>query len=457
MKHYGHIISAVYGSPWAILPSTLTAILDMLRFRADGGMLSQDEIEARLEAVGPRDRQPAQSAGNIAVIKVHGIIAPRAEMLAQTSAGGTGLDQLMHALRTAMADPEVGAALLDFDSPGGQVDGVPEAAAEIRAMRERKPIYAQANGMIASAAYWLASCCTEIIAPPSGMVGSIGVYGAHEDMSGYYEQKGIKTTLVSAGKYKTEGADIGPLSEEALAYRQSVVDDFYSMFTRDVGKGRGVSVGDVRSGYGEGRMLLAEKAKAAGMIDRIDTIGGTINRMVKMRPAAQVAAQGVTIVNSQTIEAGFVSVDDVRAAEGLPPLAGPIARHKTATSDGPWDGPANDALLPSEAGPLKASHAWVDSAGDSNVKASYRYIHHEVGADGTVGAANMTACSAGCGVMNGARGGTTIPAADKAGVHAHLAGHLADGGQVAPPLKSEADIERSAFEIAARQRRAARG
>lgn len=116
-----------------------------------------------------------------------------------------------------------------------------------------------------------------------------------------------------------------------------------------------------------------------------------------------------------------------------------IGSHSTATSNAPWDGPANEARCPAEAGPLTASHAWRDPSGDPSVKTTYRYIHHFIGGNGQVGAASTVACSAGIAVLNGGRGGTTIPAADKIGVHAHLAKHLRDAGREPPPLRTQPD------------------
>lgn len=111
-----------------------------------------------------------------------------------------------------------------------------------------------------------------------------------------------------------------------------------------------------------------------------------------------------------------------------------IRPHGTATTDAAWDS-AEMWKRCNSAASLKAASAWMDPDGDPAVKSTYRFIHHMVGADGTVGAANLTACSTGIGVLNGGRGGTTIPAADQAGVHAHLAKHLEDAGHTAPPLK----------------------
>jgi ClpP class serine protease len=83
-------------------------------------------------------------------------------------------------------------------------DGIPELAAEIRAARGKKPIVAVANYRAASAAYWLGSQADEFVASPSADVGSIGVFAAHEDVSGMQEKLGVKTTLISA-KQPTQG------------------------------------------------------------------------------------------------------------------------------------------------------------------------------------------------------------------------------------------------------------
>ena len=363
----------------------------------------------------------------------------------------------MGAFRSALADPDIGSIIIDIDSPGGQVDGLTEAAAEIRAGREQKPVITVAS-TAASAAYWLGSQASEFVVTPSGWVGSIGVRSAHEDMSGYYEQKGIKVTEISAGKYKTEGSPFGPLTEETRAYFQGIVDGHNAMFLADIAKGRNVPIETVRSGYGEGRMLLAKDAKKAGMVDRIDTLDGVIRRelarpAVAKRPVAAMLGREWSDPEDAVFGVA-VREPSVALASGLasPILAGPIARHKTATSDDAWDGPANEARLPSASGPLRASHAWVDSGGDPDAKASYRFGHHFVGEDGSVGAASTVASSSGIAVLNGGRGGTTIPAGDKPGVHAHLAGHLTDAGREAPPLRSESSVFE--FEMEMRRRRA---
>lgn len=117
---------------------------------------------------------------------------------------------------------------------------------------------------------------------------------------------------------------------------------------------------------------------------------------------------------------------------------GAIGRHKTALSDKAWDGPKNKRNLKKDAGPdyYKKAHAWIDPEGNPETKAAYKFIHHEVSSDGTIGAANIRACQATIAVLNGARGGTQIPDADKKGVWNHVAGHLKDGDLEPAELKS---------------------
>jgi HK97 family phage prohead protease len=86
---------------------------------------------------------------------------------------------------------------------------------------------------------------------------------------------------------------------------------------------------------------------------------------------------------------------------------------------------------------LRQMFAWMDPDADPDTKSAYKFPNHMVSADGSIGAANLAACSAGIGALNGARGGSSIPEADRKGVYNHLAKHLADGGKDAPELASE--------------------
>lgn len=283
---YSHIISEVCRKPWAILPEKLAIIAQFLRMSAAGEKLSEEEIQSSMSA-GPR--VSPKGSGAVAVIPVYGTISRRMNMMSKMS-GGTSIEQLTSSFRQAMSDPSVKAVVLNVDSPGGSVDGVPELAAEILSARAQKKTIAVSDTMAASAAYWIASACDEIVVTPSGSVGSIGVFAVHEDYSKALEAEGVSVTLVSAGKYKTEGNPYQALSGEAKDALQSDVDKFYGMFVKAVAQGRGATQESVRSGYGEGRMVMAQDAVKAGMADRVGTLDQVLSDLGVGSGSAKVAA-----------------------------------------------------------------------------------------------------------------------------------------------------------------------
>lgn len=136
-----------------------------------------------------------------------------------------------------------------------------------------------------------------------------------------------------------------------------------------------------------------------------------------------------------------------------------IASHSTETSDSAWDGPAAEARLKGdgEAAYYRRAFAWADPDKDANTKAAYRFIHHEVERGGGIGAANLSACSTGVGVLNGGRGGTTIPSEDKRGVWQHLARHLRDGDKEPPEMVDMVAIARSLVDVIHLHRSEGRG
>ncbi len=140
--------------------------------------------------------------------------------------------------------------------------------------------------LAASAAYWIGSAAGEFYVTPGGEAGSIGVYAAHINRSAQLRKAGVDTTLVSAGKYKVEGSLYEPLSKDAERFMQSRVDDYYAKFTRAVARHRGVSVLAVRNGMGQGRLLGAQAAKAAGMVDDVATFDDVVRRLLSSRQSS---------------------------------------------------------------------------------------------------------------------------------------------------------------------------
>lgn len=270
MKHYPAIINAISNTAWAIIPEKLDAILDVLSKHVIN--IDSTEYEARQQ----RSTKYKNIKGNVGVIPLYGVVSNRMNLMSEFS-GGTSTEMFGQMLDSAIADPAIGAIVIDVDSPGGNVYGVAELSQKIFNARGKKPIIASVNALCASAAYWIASAADEIVVTPSGEIGSIGVLAVHTDQSKAEEQAGFKTTIVKAGKYKVEANPHEPLNDEAKASLQSRVDEYYDMFTADVARNRGVSQSLVKGGMGEGRVVGANTAIELKMADRIGTFEQIIN------------------------------------------------------------------------------------------------------------------------------------------------------------------------------------
>lgn len=325
MTRYNRIARDVFGRPWAILPSRMEAIVEVIELRAAGLRLSQDEIRERvaaaMSAAGPRG---GAQGGQIAVIPVYGVLSHRMNLMSDMS-GGTSVQQLTGSFRQAMADPSVSGIVFDVDSPGGSVEGIPELAAEMRAARGQKPMLAVSNSLMASAAYWLAAQADEIMVTPSSLTGSVGVLMAHEDYSAANEADGVTITYVYAGDHKVEGNPNAPLDDEARAYMQGLVDDVYGMFVADIAKGRGVAASAVRADFGKGRVMMPAEAVKAGMADRIGTLDDAVARVAKGKVGMR-AESGVFTFSADS--AGY-----------LPPPSPVLESEHPAETEEPADGP----------------------------------------------------------------------------------------------------------------------
>lgn len=272
--------------PWAIEPAKLDLIvqavvplLSMSRDERAGAIamlrLDFEAIEGDAAAAEP----PAFTRrGGIAVVPLSGTLMSRTGGMDAVS-GGRSLAEFRQDLQSAANDSEIGQIVIDVDSPGGSVDMVPETAAFVRELNKAIPITAVANTTAASAAFWIAAQAGELVVTPSGSVGSVGIVARHEDRSAALENEGVRPTLLTTAKFKTEGANIAPLSEEAADYRLAQMREFHAQFEADLSRGRSMPIASVRRDFGEGRMILANEAVSRGMADRVQTMDDVLRRL----------------------------------------------------------------------------------------------------------------------------------------------------------------------------------
>jgi len=273
------IIDIING-PWAITPTMLQEIQHI--YSSHLHRSQKIDIAAIEAATGKKldnSRSGSYITDGVAVIPLQGVVGKRMNLFTQIS-GGASTELIANDYLAALNDPAVKGIVLHVDSPGGTVDGTKQLADLITANRGAKPVIACADGMMCSAAYWIGSAADSInMADLTTDVGSIGVVAAHMDISGWEEKQGIKTTEVTAGKYKRAISQYAPLSEEGRAIIQADLDQIYELFVDAVAGNRGRSVDEVLANMAEGRVFLGAKAIEAGLVDSVATLAETIQQV----------------------------------------------------------------------------------------------------------------------------------------------------------------------------------
>ncbi|WP_263418679.1 S49 family peptidase [Terriglobus albidus] len=313
-------IFSPYEKPLALTPWKLTQIcdvwdrhqagvkIDASSLKAEFGSEAED-LPTRFFAAGANiTRRTADETGGagyvirdgVALIAIEGVLGKRMDIFMWFS-GGTSTEDLQKDVIAAVNDSAVTAICYVVDSPGGDVDGTQLAANVIQAAAEKKPSAAWVTGLGASAAYWLASQTSVIyLADDTTTVGSIGVVYQHVDRSGADQQRGVKRTEITAGKYKRIASDTGPLTQEGTDYIKEGVDHVYSVFVDNVADGRGVSSDQVLTDMADGRVFMGQKAIDAGLADGIATLDQVITMLNdgKVQKVSNTAASASETLNT---------------------------------------------------------------------------------------------------------------------------------------------------------------
>lgn len=251
---------------WAIQPDAMDNIIAVLNSSAGIEALQQKPGTPVNGTLGVTVRD------GVAVVKIVGPLTKYETFISWLFDRAT-YESLALDLRTVTDDPNVKAIVLSIDSPGGMVSGVSELAAQIRAISEVKPIVAHVGGVAASAAYWLASAASEIIASD---VASIGSIGAIVGLSVYADSPQVKRYSFVSSISPNKVLDPGT-AEGAKEYQRQA-DEVGSVFVETVARNRGTTVENVLENYGQGSVYTGAEALNRGMIDSIGTLESVIAR-----------------------------------------------------------------------------------------------------------------------------------------------------------------------------------
>lgn len=325
LAQYTHLQALLFHVPLACTEARIDQVVGAIGPRLLGLAAKDDAaVDLRADLFGdsmPDAKDVEVTPDGVAVVPIRGTLTPRAGAFDAMS-GMVSYEQTVALVNAVAADPRVKGIVLAFDSPGGAVSGVTEAAAAIAAIE--KPVYAVADHQATSAAYWLAAQSAKLFVPATGVVGSIGVYAVRLDATAADKEAGLAYTFVRSGDRKGDGSPHKPFTKGEKDDLQRIVDQSAALFFTAIAKARGLSVEDIRGL--EGAAFIGQDAVDLGLADSVGTVADAVAAMTKKvgapkpRPAYGAAAhttKETTMADSK--EAGaegatVVSLEDVKKA-----------------------------------------------------------------------------------------------------------------------------------------------
>lgn len=286
MSRFSHVAGRLFNAPLMLRPEKAEMLCAALVDRL--GIAKLDSVDGRslgaaqLRQMAMDDdyywakpktaRDMYEVARGVATIPVSGTLVHKLGGVEPYS-GMRGFDQIDRILADALANSEVGAVLLDIDSPGGEVAGCFDFARKLRGMTVagggKKPIVAFANEMACSAAYAIACACDAVMTTETGIVGSIGVWTMQVDMTKGLSKNGVEVTMIRAGERKARGGPYETPDAATFDKLQGWVDDTWQIFAEHVAECRGESADDVLAL--EGDWFTGPEALEMNLVDVVDS------------------------------------------------------------------------------------------------------------------------------------------------------------------------------------------
>ena len=246
-------------------------LVDTLCFAQDMKQMLKNEYQANKIVKAKRYAKSIEKKDKdqlIAVIYAEGDVVPGKGDGTKTAVYG---DDIVKALSDAAKNKKVKAIVLRVNSPGGAVTASESMTHAVIEAKKEKPVIVSMSGLAASAGYEISCFGTKIVAHPTTLTGSIGVFATIPEVGSLLRQKlGITTDTVKTNRNSTGLSLYRPLSGDARAMLQKNVEDFYITFTQRVADGRGLTREYVDS-IARGRVWTGAQAKKLGLVD---TLGG---------------------------------------------------------------------------------------------------------------------------------------------------------------------------------------
>lgn len=260
----------------------------------------KDEIRADLKAKTDRaEDQKIRFVTPAVMAKVQGNVEKKEDCIAIYYAfgdivddngsalmGGSGSiiapDPMNKELDKLMNDESIKAVVIRVNSGGGSAYASEQIWRQISLLKEKKPVVISMGGMAASGGYYISCNASRIVAEPTTLTGSIGIFGMFPDASELLTDKiGLRYDMVKTNKHADFGAQSRPINDEEGRMLQGYIERGYDLFTRRVAEGRKLSQDSVKV-IGEGRVWTGEQALKIGLVDELGDLQTAIKAAAKL-------------------------------------------------------------------------------------------------------------------------------------------------------------------------------
>ena len=196
---------------------------------------------------------------------------------------GINSEKVIKDLRKLREDETIKAVVLRVNSPGGSAYGSEQIWREVVLLKEKKPIIVSMGDYAASGGYYISCAADYIVADPTTLTGSIGIFGMFPNMEELLTDKlGLHFDMVKTNKFADMGTLARPFNSDERAAMQNYINNGYKLFVKRCADGRGMSVGTIEK-IAEGRVWTGATAKELGLVDEL----GGLNKAIEI--AAQKA------------------------------------------------------------------------------------------------------------------------------------------------------------------------
>ena len=228
---------------------------------------------------------PKDKSGNIvAVYYADGMIG------SLMAGDGESIDgnQMIRDLRELKEDEDVKAVVLRINSPGGSAYDSEQIWHAVGELKKEKPVIVSMGDYAASGGYYIACNADTIVAEPTTLTGSIGIFGMMPDMQGLAQKVGVSFDVVKTNEFSDMGIPVRPMTESEKALMQAYVERGYDLFLTRVSEGRGMTKEAVDQ-VGQGRVWTGVRAKELGLVDEL----GGLDRALEIA-VARAGVEGYT-------------------------------------------------------------------------------------------------------------------------------------------------------------------